>query len=40
MDILKESEWLSINRVLLELYALENEKEFHEKTLKVFRMEI
>lgn len=38
MDILKESEWLSINRVLLELYALENEKEFQEKTLKVFRM--
>ena len=38
MDILKESEWLTINRVLLELYGVEQEKEFQEKTLKVFRM--
>lgn len=38
MDILKESEWLTISRVLLELYAMEQEKEFQEKTLKVFRM--
>lgn len=36
--MLKESEWLSINRVLLELYAMEQEKEFQNKTLKVFRM--
>lgn len=38
MDMLKESEWLAINRVLLELYAMNQEKEFQEKTLKVFRM--
>lgn len=38
MDILKESEWLTISKVLLELYAMEQEKEFQEKTLKVFRM--
>lgn len=38
MDVLKEAEWLTINRVLLELYTLEREKEFQDKTLKVFRM--
>lgn len=36
--MLKESEWMAINRVLLELYEIDNMKEFREKTLKVFRM--
>lgn len=38
MDVLKESEWLTINRVLLELYGMEQEDEFQKKTLNVFRM--
>jgi DNA-binding CsgD family transcriptional regulator len=36
--MLKESEWLSINRTLLELYETEQEKEFQEKALKMFHV--
>lgn len=38
MDNLKESEWLVINKVLLELYGMEDINAYEEKTLKVFRM--
>jgi DNA-binding CsgD family transcriptional regulator len=36
--MLKESEWLSINRTLLELYEIEQEAEFQEKALNLFRI--
>ncbi len=35
---LKENEWNTINKVLLELYELENMNDFSEKLLKLFRM--
>lgn len=38
MDNLKENEWNTINKILLELYDLDNIKEFSVKLLKMFRM--
>lgn len=38
MEHLKESEWLVINKVLLELYGMKDIHIFCEKILKIFRM--
>ena len=35
---LKESEWLVINNILLELYKIDSQSLFMEKVMKVFRM--
>ena len=38
MAVLKETEWSTINRVLLELYEIRELNQLTEKMLKVFRM--
>ncbi len=38
MDTLKETEWLTVNNVLLELYDISDIKVFADRVLRIFRM--